>query len=338
MCLIIYSPDNKPIPEASMRNGMNNNSDGAGIMWKKGERVFVSKGYKLIDKLLERVAALQTDKEITALAVHFRKGTSGGTVPALTHPFALPEHKAAIMHNGVISNYAARPTSYKGSDTTWFVYDVLAKLPVDWFESEEHTKVVSKETEGQRMLYFYPTRIIRTGDWLERFGVFYSNSGYEACSRSKFYSDDYDYCGNYYGRNHSVTSNPIVSTGLVRFKKNDKVWCDRHGLGTVEMDGPEFSVCFKKDACWIYHRYDQFGFKARGATEPDEKISLLKECKMNINWETEGVAFNVACQIGNKLEDVYGFEVTVQSSSPTTDKVWWKDAIQKEIEYAYTHR
>ena len=349
MCLIIYSPKNKPIPRTSLANGQSSNSDGAGIMWMKGGAVFVAKGFKLLAKLVKKLEELEADTSVDALAVHFRRGTVGAAVPALTHPFVLPSHGAAFMHNGIISNYSERPVGYKGSDTSWFAYNFLAKFPADWLHQEELRNKVYKETSGQKMLYFYPGFVHRTGDWTEDEGLWYSNCGYKSwtnsTTRGGYYGCDYDDSDYYHRRVKVLTETPACGTPAVTtamtkkpttppvFELGDRVWCAEYGTGTVvalpgEGFADQFGVRFRGKT-WL--RYDQDGNRATVAPTPEgERIIKIVEQTMNINYEQEKLHYMTAQKIAGLLEEEWDVPVTIGSTEPTTDVPWWRAAVDEE--------
>lgn len=356
MCLIIYSPKNAPIPRLSLTNGQSSNTDGAGIMWIKGGAVFAAKGFKILAKLVKKLEELEADTAIQCLAVHFRRGTAGGNIPALTHPFVLPGHSAAFMHNGVITNYSERPVGYKGSDTSWFAYNFLAKLPADWMKHEELREKVNKETTGQKMLYFYPGQVHRTGEWTEDGGLWYSNSGYKAWSTSTGYSRTGYSCGGGYGCdydaddyyknfNNRVSDNAVTpahalapvgdkKTAHKNFEVGDRVWCQEYGTGSVvsmptEGYPNEFGVRFRGKT-WL--RYDQDGNRATISPTPEgERIIKITELPMNINYSQEGLHYMAAQKIASALEEVWDVPVTIGTHELTTDVAWWRQAVDEAV-------
>ena len=110
MCIIAVALERKLTYE-EIKTCFANNRDGAGIAWSGNGKNFLRKGFMDVDEFIEfyrRVDALPH-------VVHFRKATSGGVSPELTHPFVVDlrapldtswsGRKPVVFHNGVIRGW-----------------------------------------------------------------------------------------------------------------------------------------------------------------------------------------------------------------------------------------
>ena len=122
MCLAIYQPVGKEIPEKHLKNGFENHSDGCGIAWAEGGSLHIKKGVGM--KFEEFYEFYKGIKQNPCL-VHFRKSTSGKIDEANCHPFLFADGKYAAIHNGVI-NIKCNDKDF--SDTYHFIKLVLDPL------------------------------------------------------------------------------------------------------------------------------------------------------------------------------------------------------------------
>lgn len=199
MCTIGIRPKGKVIPEKYLKAMFENNTDGAGLMYAKGGKVVIRKGFMKVDDFLKAVENVPKDVD---LFLHCRIGTSGGKVEALTHPFvvatALEDITAtdtacnlALMHNGVFYDYkpSEKDEKDKGhSDTTKLIRDAIAPLCQTLVRYEENillnglkpclsalfgrSRVVLLNGKGQWRTY---------GEWVvdEETGCYFSNDNYK---------------------------------------------------------------------------------------------------------------------------------------------------------------
>lgn len=100
MCLIAYVPDGRELDADVYTSAFKDNSDGIGIMSRLGVVRFL--GAKMLKKA-RRYVRVQLAPQGIEYAIHFRFATHGDVNIANTHPFALPDNKSYLMHNGVIS-------------------------------------------------------------------------------------------------------------------------------------------------------------------------------------------------------------------------------------------
>ncbi len=159
MCLILYA--NTPdacalITPEHIKDAWTGNPDGMGFAFRRGpnERVEIRKGFMMprhAVQALQRIQALRPAE----LCVHWRYGTSGGTTPGNTHPFAM-EH-GALIHNGILS---IRGTP-RESDTRVAARLLFPLKPADLKE------VLDTWCNGSRLLFMghKKSQTWRTGNW-----------------------------------------------------------------------------------------------------------------------------------------------------------------------------
>lgn len=187
MCLAIYQPAGKSIPESHLAEGFKNNPHGAGFMYfdESGAlKTFRSMEFsKFIDEY-EKQHALHG--EHSPFSIHFRWATHGTQDISNVHPFRMNEN-VAVLHNGIIS--CEIPDS-KMSDTAAFVKYYLAALPRNWQDNEYLFDMVEQYCHGSKLVIMtndpdaqYSAYIVNesSGHWDD--GVWYSNSSY-SCTRS----------------------------------------------------------------------------------------------------------------------------------------------------------
>ena len=138
MCIIAAKPAGVKMPDDETISRMwYRNHDGAGIMYAKDGKVRIDKGFMKLEDLkahLEKVRRT-VDLDKTAVVMHFRITTHGGTCPENCHPFPITRsikllkslHQAApigIAHNGIIPIQPRKGIS----DTMEYIASQLAPL------------------------------------------------------------------------------------------------------------------------------------------------------------------------------------------------------------------
>ncbi len=193
MCIIAVKPQGVEAPSNDvLMNCFENNPDGAGVgVWRQGAKAMtVDKGYMLASKFFDKLDALSIGKNDFAI-YHFRIGTSGGNVPANTHPFPIATQEDAMRalhysapyvmaHNGVLGK---GDETRKLSDTQLYVLNTLApRLPQDGkpYLREGIADEIAAETAGNRVVVFdaISAKYAMTGTWEQADGVYYSNTSY----------------------------------------------------------------------------------------------------------------------------------------------------------------
>ena len=161
------------------------NSDGAGIMYRRGDRIQIEKGFMRWSRFRKALATHSFDKD-SVVVMHFRIGTSGGNIAENTHPFPLSNKVSelkrlkisttqAMVHNGILGS-----GEEKMSDTQVFVRDVLSSKGVKQSLTDIGVRtLIGKHVSGSRILIWDDKVIWRWGSWEEEDGIFYSNTGYK---------------------------------------------------------------------------------------------------------------------------------------------------------------
>jgi hypothetical protein len=175
MCLIAYIPKGKVLTREVFDHAHKINSDGIGVMSQDGVEKFY--GHKFLKKARGYVSSLAA-KNI-AHAVHWRFATHGDKSLALCHPFKLPNGKAWIMHNGVISQFAGASTK-TASDTLLYV-DSLKDAPTS-FDNNDLTywnNVCTEVGSYNKIVVMFDTGdfvLCNKDSGTEKDGIWYSNS------------------------------------------------------------------------------------------------------------------------------------------------------------------
>lgn len=188
MCLAIYQPATKSIPEEHLREGFKNNPHGAGFMYfdDKGElHTYQSMHFDAFIDEYETAWALHGQH--SPFAIHFRWATHGTQDISNVHPFRMNKH-VAVLHNGILP---CKIVDKSMSDTAAFVRDYLGNMPRNWQDNEFLFDMVEEYCRGSKLVIMtndpeaeYCAYIVNedAGHWHE--GVWYSNASY-ACAKPR---------------------------------------------------------------------------------------------------------------------------------------------------------
>ena len=141
MCVVAVKKVGVDFPNNDLLKAMwDSNSDGAGFMYTKNNKVHIEKGFMKYDDLLRAVSNLKKSVDIinTPVVLHFRITTHGGTSPHNTHPFPISSNEkylkaldltcsVGMVHNGIISSVVVDKDA-KMSDTMVYIQEVLSPL------------------------------------------------------------------------------------------------------------------------------------------------------------------------------------------------------------------
>jgi hypothetical protein len=97
MCLIIASPEGVLAPHEHFVNGFDHNSDGWGVAWADGSKVYVEKGFDF-----EGFEAALRRFEGYPHVIHYRWATHGKHTMENLHPFKIRKD-LYMAHNGIVS-------------------------------------------------------------------------------------------------------------------------------------------------------------------------------------------------------------------------------------------
>jgi len=178
MCIIIHRERSANVPNEVLAFNSRRNSDGYGLAWRASDGLkyekFAPKEYDEFHRMLKAVDKAH-DVEYAA---HMRLATHGPSNRDLSHPFEY-EHKrdgrVLVFHNGVIPIDVPDPNE---SDTTMFVYGVLAKLPSRWWDKPHYRYLVESSIGGSRLLIMTEEETVRINarSWTQQAGIWYSTS------------------------------------------------------------------------------------------------------------------------------------------------------------------
>ena len=212
MCIIVAKPAGVARPtEDVLKTCWNNNSDGAGFMYRdpRTGKVIIKKGYMHYKEFIKAIEDSNlTDED--AIVYHFRITSSGGTSPENTHPFPISRNMddlkllklscgVGMAHNGVLG-------SGKGthSDTQLYITEVLSEPTVlkgILSGNKVITKLVEADITGSKFAILDKSSLLLLGSgWIkgsetDEPSLYYSNSSYKA--RTYVYTKPVNYYGGY---------------------------------------------------------------------------------------------------------------------------------------------
>lgn len=198
MCIIVAKQKGIQLPTKKiLQECFKNNSDGAGLMYVKNNKVVIEKGFMTFQDFWHKIKSLKkdfnSDLKDKAIVMHFRIGTHGENDKATTHPFPISgnaedlratyfETDIAMAHNGIMYSF-----NYDDilSDTQSFIKDfvsVFKELNKNFFKNEKVMKIISDKAninsnklcflDKNENIYWYGDKVIENG-------VIYSNSTYK---------------------------------------------------------------------------------------------------------------------------------------------------------------
>lgn len=237
MCIIVSKEKNVKLPSKKiLKTCFINNSDGAGIMYVKNNKVVIDKGYMTFNSFYKRIKQLKkefnSDLTDKAIVMHFRIGTSGGNIKENTHPFPISSNikdlkslhissNVAVAHNGIISGYVYGSLS----DTQNFIKDFLEplkELNKNFYKNDKILNIIDKELGGKLAILDTKETITYIGNFETENGVKYSNSTYKT-SRYTYSSNTfttYNY-PSYSGYDYYNDYNTTDTYTLDEFIKNN---------------------------------------------------------------------------------------------------------------------
>lgn len=177
MCIAIYKPEGVLIDKETLAQCYKANSDGAGYMFHKNDKLYVKKGFFSFDDFWK---SYRRDKSKETV-IHFRIKTHGLINEANCHPYKINDN-FAFVHNGMISGY----TDPAKSDTWLFNEDILQPFVDKWGNLGLFQDPVQKLIEariGYSKLIFMDntgnTKIFNEDKGVWDNDVWYSNSSYK---------------------------------------------------------------------------------------------------------------------------------------------------------------
>lgn len=210
MCIIAYVPSGAKLEEETIKTMFENNSHGAGVMWKPHDnsQIEIRKGFMNVESLLK---VWHTIPERCDRAIHCRIATSGKISTGCCHPFpvrakttamrkASDRTNVALMHNGIIS-FCTPKKGMKAdySDSMLFASQIL--FPLRKQLGMEAVQTLLDNCCDSRLLIFRSDGdAIMSGSWHFDNGVYYSNMSYRPYSFNYSYKNvTTKYLSDYYG-------------------------------------------------------------------------------------------------------------------------------------------
>lgn len=179
MCIIAIKPAGHTIPDSIIKTMWDGNSHGAGFMYAENGRVKVVKGFMKLAAFQKALAKHNHRKVV----MHFRIKTHGDVSPELTHPFWVHKNGVAMVHNGIIWDYAKKASNTESDSLLYARHfgrrfqrpmEALADATVNAAIAQEigYSKLVFMDGGGEVAIVNE-----KLGTWAD--GVWYSNSGYK---------------------------------------------------------------------------------------------------------------------------------------------------------------
>lgn len=274
MCIIIAKDKSGRIPTIEeLTNSFTYNSDGAGFMYVKNDKVVIDKGYMKLTDFLDRFKELCeefNDFKNKSLVIHCRIGTSSGNTPENTHPYPISGkvkdlHKTHIecdlgmAHNGIIHDYTPSGKKPNTNDTQEFILKYVNKLYDKWedfykdkyilsgMEDITNSKLVFMNTSGD--LYY-------VGEFVEDEKLKFSNTSYKSYSYYKtgksYYTNHYDWYEDDY--EHTPSYGEVGSKYIGEHIK-DSDWWYLDSSWWIVIDGVE-ELVGDRDLMWDWSTLD----------------------------------------------------------------------------------
>mgnify|MGYP003135485084 CR=1 FL=1 len=219
MCIAILKPHKETISKDTLETCFNNNSDGAGYMFAKDNRLQFFKGFFTFEKFYESYKRNVVDNDNPMSAIHFRITTHGLSDKSNCHPFKINEN-LGFIHNGVINMVETHKIK---SDTSMFNNRVLKHLPKGFIRNQAITSLI-EESIGSSKLVFLDNK----GNYL------ISNENLGEWKNNIWFSNDSHECYvNYYMPTRTWTWGGHLSSNAVHKKKKKKKKRKRSNLPTV---------------------------------------------------------------------------------------------------------
>lgn len=215
MCVIAISNE-RNLSEEEFANCFRSNRDGFGMAWmdKKGSNHFL-KG--IMDSDLAWIYYQKQSKKVGFPHVcHFRIGTSGGTIPELTHPFIVDEKsetklvfngkKKLLFHNGIISKWEVMKKNLEKKILKEKIIGEISDTRIAAIAVSIYGNRIFDTIGGGKYVTLTPSKkankVWIEGEmetfgegWIEEKGIQFSNSSFESYSnwRTQNTGADYSY-------------------------------------------------------------------------------------------------------------------------------------------------
>lgn len=177
MCIAIYKPENKTIPQSVLQTCFNANPDGAGFLYSKDKELHLEKGFFTFNDFYEAYKQHENEQAV----IHFRIKTHGNINTENCHPF-LVNKSLGFIHNGIISGFGSKDNS-----DTYHFNDELLKPLIGKYGNKIINDPIVKDLVEDRIGYSKLVFLDRHGNhnifnehkgvWDD--GIWYSNTSYK---------------------------------------------------------------------------------------------------------------------------------------------------------------
>lgn len=230
MCIIVAKDRAGRLPtQDELKNCFNRNSDGAGFMYVKNDKVIIDKGYMTFNDFIKRYNKLLRKFDNfnnKSLVIHFRIGTSGTNSAKNTHPYPITNiqenlHKRyfacklGVAHNGIIHDYTPNKylnnTNNDTNDTQEFIKHYLTPLKENFknfYKNDDMKKAIEYLTNSKFAFINKNDDLELIGDFIEDNNLHFSNSTYkkiEYTYKSDYKFKNYSWDDYFYTHNYNVT-------------------------------------------------------------------------------------------------------------------------------------
>lgn len=203
MCVICVSKKGVRQPkEKEIVDMFNTNPHGAGYMYARNGKVYISKGYMTITDYINAIRSEKFD-ENDVVVYHMRISTQAGVNQQMTHPYPLTSKiencklldivcSCGVAHNGIIQMTTDR-TNTEYNDTTLFITKYLTKLvrcPKD-LNDNNIKEMVYRLTNSRWALLDGDENLSLIGNWEEDDGLLYSNLNHKPHNWDEFWRKYY---------------------------------------------------------------------------------------------------------------------------------------------------
>jgi len=174
MCLAILKPANEHIIKRRLRQGFQENPDGAGFMYVKNGQLKIDKGYFSFRSFYKAYRQAEQKCPDSNFVIHFRIATSGKISSKHCHPFLI-NTTVAFVHNGIFAKLGNKVKS----DTQHFNNDYLRYMPPDFIHNKKSIRFLEKYCGWFNKLIFLNNKneylIVNesAGRWLDN--IWFSN-------------------------------------------------------------------------------------------------------------------------------------------------------------------
>ncbi len=257
MCIAISKPRGvEPPTKKTLQICFENNDDGCGFMFSKGGVVRVHKGFMTFKDFWQTYKGYNLGKA-DSIVYHFRIATTGAVTPENCHPFPLTKElkglrsKKIDVPHGVAHNGILDITPKDGvSDTMEFIRRTLS---IPWIlekavfgSEEEFTNFLDCMIVGSKLAFLKADgeQVLMGGEWLEKDGIFYSNSSYMAVwswKNSEYYYPTYK---TWFESAETVLDKSAID--ITSLEQDPEVTCIDCGDTCTESEAMDTSTIFGK--------------------------------------------------------------------------------------------